>query len=70
MRVFKQKYKARNGKTRDSTKWYVEIKDHNETVRRIPGFTDKKATDEFGREVRDTRRTDRGKQQAAVRASG
>ena len=51
MRVFKQKYKARNGKTRDSTKWYVELKDHNETVRRIPGFTDKKATDEFGRRL-------------------
>ena len=51
MRVFKQKYKARNGKTRDSTKWYVEIKDHNETVRRIPGFTDKKATKEFGRRL-------------------
>ena len=51
MRVFRQKYKAKNGKTRDSAKWYVEIKDHNEIVRRIPGFTDKKATQEFGRRL-------------------
>lgn len=51
MRVFKQQYKDRKGKTRDSAKWYVEIKDHNETVRRIPGFTDNKATQEFGRRL-------------------
>ena len=51
MRVFKQKYKSRNGETRDSAKWYVELKDHNETMRRLPGFTDKKATKEFGRRL-------------------
>ena len=51
MRVFKQQYKSRNGKTKKSTKWYVELKDHNETMRRLPGFTDKKATQEFGRRL-------------------
>jgi integrase len=51
MRVFKQKYRNRNGKLKDSAKWYVEFKDHTETTRRIPGFTDKKITEELGRRI-------------------
>jgi integrase len=51
MRVFKQKYRDRQGKLKDSAKWYVEFKDHTETVRRIPGFTDKKITEELGRRI-------------------
>ena len=48
MRVFKQQYKSRSGKTKISAKWYAELKDHSETMRRLPGFTDKKATEELG----------------------
>ena len=51
MRVFKQKYRDRQGKLKQSAKWYVEFKDHTETTRRIPGFTDKKITEELGRRI-------------------
>ena len=51
MRVFKQKYKARDGKTKESAKWYVELRDHQETTRRIPAFTDKGLSAELGRKL-------------------
>ena len=51
MRVFRQQYTDRNGKTKESAKWYVEIKDHHDSTKRIPGFTDKSATIEFGRKL-------------------
>ena len=51
MRVFRQKYRDRKGKLRESRKWYVEFKDHHETRRRLPGFTDKAATKELGRRI-------------------
>ena len=49
MRVLRQMYKDRHGKTRESTKWYIEFRDHLEIVHRVPGFTDKKITEELGR---------------------
>ena len=51
MRVFRQQYKDRNGKTRESKNWYVEIKDHLDAYKRVPGFTDKTATTELGRKL-------------------
>jgi integrase/recombinase XerD len=51
MRLCRQQYKGRDGKTRESAKWYAEIKDHDGRRRRIPGFTDKGATAELGRQV-------------------
>lgn len=51
MRVFRQKYTDRAGKTRESSKWYVEFKDADEQERRLPGFTDKAATVELGKKV-------------------
>ena len=51
MRVFKQKYTDRKDQTRESSKWYVEFKDHNEIRRRLPGFTDRGATKEIGRRI-------------------
>jgi len=51
MRVFRQRYKGRDGKTKKSAKWYVEFKDHNETMRRLPAFTEKAATQELGRRL-------------------
>jgi len=51
MRVFRQQYKDRNGKTKESKNWYVEIKDHLDAYKRIPGFTDKSATTELGRKL-------------------
>ncbi|MEI8019554.1 MAG: site-specific integrase, partial [Schlesneria sp.] len=51
MRVFRQQYTDRNGKTKESAKWYVEIRDHHESIKRVPGFTDKTATTELGRKL-------------------
>jgi len=51
LRVFKPKYKGRDGKVNVIKKWYVELKDHQCRLRRIPGFRDKKATMEFGRKI-------------------
>ncbi len=51
MRLFKATYRDRKGRKRQSAKWYVEFKDHLDTVRRLPAFTDRKASDEFGRKL-------------------
>ena len=51
MRVFKQKYPDRKGQKRETRKLYVEFKDHTEITQRIPGFTDKKITEELGRRL-------------------
>ncbi len=51
MRLFKATYRDRKGRKRQAAKWYVEFKDHLDTVRRLPAFTDRKASDEFGRKL-------------------
>src|SRR5262245_15249498 len=51
MRVFRQRYKGRDGATKQSAKWYVEIKDHNGCSQRVAGFTDKGQTAELGRRL-------------------
>ncbi len=51
MRVFKTTYRDSKGKTRQAAKWYVEFRDHNETVRRLPAFTSKAASLEMGRNL-------------------
>src|SRR6516165_6203975 len=51
MRVFKATYKDRQGRAKESAKWYVEIRDQLEYVRRLPGFPSKAATEELGRNL-------------------
>jgi integrase len=51
MRVFRTTYKDRKGRTREAAKWYVEWTDHRDTVRRLPGFPSKAATEELGRNL-------------------
>jgi hypothetical protein len=51
MRVFKTSYTDRKGKARTVAKWYVEFKDHLDTVRRLPAFTSKAASEEMGRNL-------------------
>ncbi|MHC4718569.1 MAG: tyrosine-type recombinase/integrase [Planctomycetota bacterium] len=51
MRVFQSTYKDRQGRTRKTKKWYVEFRDHLGIVRRVPGFTDRKATEALGRRI-------------------
>ncbi len=52
MRVFKTSYTDRKGKARAASKWYVEFKDHLETVRRLSAFTNKAASEELGRNLK------------------
>ena len=49
MRVFKTTYKDRKGRTKEAAAWYVEFRDHLDTVRRLPAFPSKAASEEMGR---------------------
>jgi hypothetical protein len=51
MRVFKTTYKDRQGRTKEAAAWYVEFRDHLDTVRRFPAFESKAASDEMGRNL-------------------
>ncbi len=48
MRVFRSSYRNRQGKSVPTSKWYVEFRDHHDTVRRVPAFTSKSASTQFG----------------------
>jgi len=50
-RTFKSTYKNREGQTRQTAKWYIEFRDHNETIRRLPAFTSKAASEEMARNI-------------------
>src|SRR5262249_39509828 len=50
-RVFKTTYKDGKGRTREAAKWYVEFRDPLYTIRRLPGFTSKAASEELGRNL-------------------
>ena len=54
-RLLKQRYTAKDGQgrkvTRKSKKWYVEYRDGQGIRRRVPGFTDKAATQQFASEL-------------------
>ena len=51
MRVFRPNRKSKTGQTTPYARWYVEFRDQREQIRRLPGFTDKRQTEEFGRKV-------------------
>ena len=53
MRVFRSSYKDRNGRTRKTARWYIELADHLGTRRRIPGLSDKRQTETLGRRIVD-----------------
>ena len=50
-RLFKTTYNDAQGRTRQAAKWYVEFRDHNEIIRRLPAFTSKSASTEIGRNI-------------------
>ena len=50
MRVFRQRY-TKDGKTKSSSKWYAEVRDHRGGRHRFPGYRDKAATAELGRMI-------------------
>jgi len=51
MRIFQSSYKDQNGKTRKTARYYIEFRDHLSTIRRLPAFTDKRASEALGRQV-------------------
>jgi|GEM_PF-275561 len=51
MRVFKTTYRDRQHKTQTAGKWYVEFRDQHDIIRRVPAFTSKAASEEFGRNI-------------------
>jgi len=51
MRVFRVTYKGRNGQIKTVKRWYCELRDHLQTVRRFPAFTDKQQSEAFGRKI-------------------
>jgi len=61
MRVFRATYRDRAGRPRESAKWYCEFKDAFGVTRRLPAFTDRRASEQLGRRL---------EQLAACRASG
>jgi integrase len=51
MRIFKTSYKARGGQTKKAPKFYIELRDHLQTIRRFSGFKDKKQTEALGKQI-------------------
>lgn len=55
MRVFKPTYSKlladQTREKRETANWYVSFRDHHGTARRIPAFTDKDLSEEFGRKL-------------------
>lgn len=51
MRVYRSSYRDRKGQPQKTKSWYVEFRDHNGDTRRIPAFTSKSASEEFGRSI-------------------
>ncbi len=51
MRVFRATYNDRRGRRREASRWYVEFRDADEVVRRIPAFKDRAASEELGRKL-------------------
>jgi hypothetical protein len=50
-RLFRPRYKARDGTRRATAAWWAELRDQREKVRRFKGFPSKKASDELGRNL-------------------
>jgi site-specific recombinase XerC len=50
-RVFKTSYTDTGGKKQQAAKWYIEFRDQNRAVRRLPAFTSKAASEEMARNL-------------------
>ena len=51
MRVYKPTYKDRDGKKQKTSKWYVDLSDHNQLRHKIPAFADKRLSEGLGRNI-------------------
>lgn len=51
MRVYRVWYKDKNSERKQVRKWWVELRDHLQTVRRFPAFTNKTQSEALGRQI-------------------
>ena len=51
MHMYRSSYLDRKGQKQQTNSWYVEFRDHNGDTRRIPAYTGKSASEEFGRNI-------------------
>jgi len=51
MRVFRTSYRDKDGQRVQVKKWWIETRDHLQTVRRFPAFTDKTQSEALGRQI-------------------
>jgi integrase/recombinase XerD len=51
MRVFQPTYTGRDGKQKKTPRFHVTFEDHNQTRRRVIGYTDERATESLGRKL-------------------
>ncbi len=51
MRVHKVQYKDKNGRKKYLKNWWIELKDHNQIVRRFSGFPDKQQSMLLGKQI-------------------
>ncbi len=49
--TFKPKYIDKDGKTKEVSKWWIELRDHKDRVRRFAGFTDENETKLLGQQI-------------------
>ncbi len=49
MNVYKPRYRNRQGELKQAARWYAEVTDPQGVRRRVPGFRDKRATEELSR---------------------
>ena len=51
MRAFRSSYTDKEGRSRATATFYIEFRDHKETLRRMTGFADRKTTESLGRNI-------------------
>jgi site-specific recombinase XerD len=51
MNIYRQNYKAKDGTTGKTSKFYIEFLDHNKLRHKIPAFADKRVSEAFGRNI-------------------
>ena len=51
MRLFRASYKDKNGEKKIVAKWWLELRDHLQILRRFPAFEDRRASEALGRQI-------------------
>lgn len=51
MWLFRPKYRDKSGKQKEGTRWWIGFRDHKRTVRKLPAFKMRDASEQLGRQV-------------------